>query len=153
MRTASRWCSISRTTGVSTGVMSSASSASTEAARGCAPTGLQCLPRKQPAVDAVRAGRVIQHEMPHPVAVAARGGTFEGGLIPQVVPDYLDRAGLFQDIGGARGLDGAARMDGDGGGAGLDTPRQCVHELLFVRAAEEGAEILGKPGMRRRRRK
>ena len=123
------------------------------APRPCARCGFSVfVPRKQPAVNAVRPARVIQHEMPYPVAVAARGGMFEGGLIRQVVPDHLDGAGVFQDTGGAGGLDRAARMDGDGGGAGLDTPRQCVHELLLVRAAEKGAEILAEPGMRRRRR-
>jgi len=42
-------------------------------------------------------------------------------------------------------------MHRDGGGAGLNPLCEGVDELLFVRAAEECAEILGKPGLGRRR--
>src|SRR5262249_55831910 len=106
---------------------------------------------KQPAIDAVGARRVVEHEVAHPVALAARCGALEG-LVLQIVCHHLHCALVLEDLGGSSRLDGAAGMYGDGRGrAALDPLRERIGELALIVLAQERAEVLrelGAPGSR-----
>src|ERR1700739_2950152 len=73
---------------------------------------------EQPAVDAIRAGRVVEHEVPYPVAVAVRSCVLEG-LILEIVSHHFHGSLGLEDLGRARRLDGASRVHGYGGPARL----------------------------------
>src|SRR6516164_1058247 len=102
--------------------------------------------RKQPAIDAVGPRRVVEHEVTHPVTVAARRRALEG-LVLEVVCHDLHRALVLEDLGGACRLDGAAGMYGDGRGrATLNSLGERVGERALIVLAQERAEVLRELG-------
>src|SRR5215469_8326196 len=107
---------------------------------------------KQPAIDAVGARWVVEHEVAHPVTLAARCGALEG-LVRQIVCHDFHRALALEDLGGSCRLHGAAGMYGDGSDrANLDPLGERIGELALIVLAEERAEVLrelGAPGARR----
>src|SRR5690242_16426604 len=92
--------------------------------------------REETAVDAVGTGRVVEHEVAHPVAVATRCGVLEA-LVLQIVSDDFGRTCVLENRGGPGGLDGSARMHGDRGGlAAIDPLGERIRERALILLTE-----------------
>jgi hypothetical protein len=69
------------------------------------------------------------------------------GLVLEIVAHELDCARILENFSGAGGLDGAARMHGDGRRtAALDSLRERIGEWALIFLTEERTEILHEPG-------
>src|SRR5690348_920327 len=97
--------------------------------------------RKQAAVDAVGAGRIVEHEVAHPVALTARGGMLEA-LSLEIVTDDLRRPFALEYLCGAPRLDRPARMHGDRGRAATHSLGQRLGERTLILPVEQHAEVL-----------
>ena len=71
------------------------------------------------------------------------------GLVRQVVAEHLARAGRFQQLHRAVGLDRAARVHGHRGrAAGVHPLRELLGEGALIGLVEQGAEVLHELGVR-----
>src|ERR1700751_336382 len=96
---------------------------------------------EEPAVDAVGAAGIGEHEVAHPVTLTARCGALEG-LVPEIVRHHLNGTLVVEDLGSAGGLDGPARMNGDGGRFPvLDARGERFGECTLIVLAEQSAEV------------
>src|SRR5579872_5052744 len=105
--------------------------------------------RKHPAVNAVILGVALHPEVANPRALMAGCGMLHAGVV-EVVPHFLRRDAVIENLHRAGRFDRTARMHGHRGGTTLDALHQALHAGSLVFPSKEGPEVLHVAVMNRR---